>query len=84
MLSDPGDIQCLGAIRSMISTDPPKHTKLRGVVNRGFMPALVRTLTPARIAAPPAAPANAPVVARHSAKRLTNGAAAMAGRATER
>ena len=27
--------------RSMISTDPPKHTKLRGVVNRGFTPKMI-------------------------------------------
>jgi cytochrome P450 len=28
-------------LRSMISTDPPKHTKLRGLVNRGFTPRAV-------------------------------------------
>jgi methyl-branched lipid omega-hydroxylase len=41
VLTDPEDIQRLGAIRSMISTDPPKHTKLRAVVNRGFTPKMV-------------------------------------------
>jgi cytochrome P450 len=38
---DPDDMPYLGAIRSMISTDPPKHTKLRSVVNRGFTPRMV-------------------------------------------
>src|SRR5881409_1108987 len=40
-MTDPEDMQRLGAIRSMISTDPPKHTKLRSVVNRGFTPKMV-------------------------------------------
>jgi cytochrome P450 len=41
VLTDPEDLQQLSAIRSMISTDPPKHTKLRAVVNRGFTPKVV-------------------------------------------
>src|SRR5947208_12281568 len=41
VMTDPEDMQRLGAIRSMISTDPPKHTKLRSVVNRGFTPKMV-------------------------------------------
>ena len=40
-MMDPEDMAQLTAIRSMISTDPPKHTKLRGVVNRGFTPRMV-------------------------------------------
>lgn len=41
VMTDPEDMERLGAIRSMISTDPPRHTKLRGVVNRGFTPRMV-------------------------------------------
>jgi methyl-branched lipid omega-hydroxylase len=41
VMTDPEDMQRLGAIRSMISTDPPRHTKLRSVVNRGFTPRMV-------------------------------------------
>lgn len=40
-MMDPEDMAQLAAIRSMISTDPPKHTKLRAVVNRGFTPRMV-------------------------------------------
>jgi cytochrome P450 len=40
-MMDPEEMQRLTAIRSMISTDPPKHTKLRSVVNRGFTPKVV-------------------------------------------
>jgi methyl-branched lipid omega-hydroxylase len=40
-MMDPEDMSQLTAIRSMISTDPPKHTKLRSVVNRGFTPRMV-------------------------------------------
>jgi cytochrome P450 len=40
VLTDPEDTERLG-IRSMISTDPPKHTKLRSIVNRGFTPRMV-------------------------------------------
>jgi cytochrome P450 len=40
-MTDPEDMQYLSATRSMISTDPPKHTKLRGVVNRGFTPKMI-------------------------------------------
>jgi cytochrome P450 len=40
VMTDPEDTERLG-IRSMISTDPPKHTKLRGIVNRGFTPRMV-------------------------------------------
>lgn len=40
VMTDPEDMERIG-IRSMISTDPPKHTKLRGVVNRGFTPKMV-------------------------------------------
>ncbi len=40
-MMDPEDMPRLTAIRSMISTDPPKHTKLRAVVNRGFTPRMV-------------------------------------------
>ena len=40
-MTDIEDMQRLTAIRSMISTDPPKHTKLRSVVNRGFTPKMV-------------------------------------------
>src|SRR5215470_6988582 len=39
-MTDPEDTERLG-IRSMISTDPPKHTKLRSVVNRGFTPKMI-------------------------------------------
>jgi len=41
VMTDPEDVQRLGAIRSMISTDPPRHTKIRSVVNRGFTPKVV-------------------------------------------
>src|SRR3989454_9401120 len=41
VMTDPEDVQRMDAIRSMISTDPPKHTKLRSVVNRGFTPKVV-------------------------------------------
>src|SRR5256885_13909370 len=41
VMTDPEDMQYMGAIRSMISTDPPKHTKLRGVVTRGFTPKMI-------------------------------------------
>src|SRR5712692_2653275 len=40
VLTDPEDTERIG-IRSMISTDPPKHTKLRSIVNRGFTPRMV-------------------------------------------
>jgi cytochrome P450 len=40
-MTDPEDMSQLAAIRSMISTDPPRHTKLRAVVNRGFTPRMV-------------------------------------------
>ena len=40
VLTDPEDTDRLN-IRSMISTDPPKHTKLRSIVNRGFTPRMV-------------------------------------------
>jgi cytochrome P450 len=40
-MTDPEDMQYMGAIRSMISTDPPKHTNLRSVVNRGFTPKMI-------------------------------------------
>ena len=41
VMLDPEDAQYMSAIRSMISTDPPKHTKLRSVVNRGFTPKMI-------------------------------------------
>jgi methyl-branched lipid omega-hydroxylase len=41
VMLDPEDAQYLGATRSMISTDPPKHTNLRSVVNRGFTPKMI-------------------------------------------
>src|SRR5207237_4076839 len=37
----PEDMPYMTAIRSMISTDPPKHTKLRSVVNRGLTPKMI-------------------------------------------
>src|SRR3989441_8995183 len=40
VMTDPEDTARIG-IRSMISTDPPKHTKLRAIVNRGFTPRMV-------------------------------------------
>src|SRR5499426_190373 len=40
-MMDPEDTARMGAIRSMISTDPPRHTKLRAVVNRGFTPKMI-------------------------------------------
>ena len=40
-MMDPEEMQRMDAIRSMISTDPPRHTKLRSVVNRGFTPKVV-------------------------------------------
>jgi cytochrome P450 len=39
VITEPEDQQRIG--RSMISTDPPKHTKLRSLVNRGFTPRAV-------------------------------------------
>src|SRR5438876_5218383 len=39
-MTDPEDAARIG-IRSMISTDPPKHPKLRSIVNRGFTPRMV-------------------------------------------
>src|SRR5947199_8709408 len=41
VMTDREDMQRLSAIRSMISTDPPRHTRLRAVVNRGFTPRAV-------------------------------------------
>src|SRR5215471_5157114 len=41
VITDPEDMPYMTAIRSMISTDPPKHTKLRSVVNRGFTPKMI-------------------------------------------
>ena len=41
VMIDPEDTPYMSAIRSMISTDPPKHTKLRNVVNRGFTPKMI-------------------------------------------
>src|SRR5499433_2524814 len=41
VMTDPDDAPYMTAIRSMISTDPPKHTKLRSVVNRGFTPKMI-------------------------------------------
>ena len=41
VMTDPEDMQRLSAIRSMISTDPPRHTRLRAAVNRGFTPRAV-------------------------------------------
>src|SRR5262249_45713051 len=41
VMTDPEDMPYMTAIRSMISTDPPKHTKLRSVVNRGFTPKMI-------------------------------------------
>ena len=41
VMNDPDDVQFMNATRSMISTDPPKHTKLRAVVNRGFTPKMI-------------------------------------------
>ena len=41
VMIDPDDMPYMAAIRSMISTDPPKHTKLRSVVNRGFTPKMI-------------------------------------------
>ena len=40
VMTDPEDTEKLG-YRSMISMDPPKHTKLRAIVNRGFTPGAV-------------------------------------------
>jgi len=40
VMTDPEDTDRLG-IRSMISTDPPEHTKLRSLVNRAFTPRAV-------------------------------------------
>jgi cytochrome P450 len=40
-MMDPEDMERMTATRSMISTDPPRHTKLRAVVNRGFTPRMV-------------------------------------------
>lgn len=40
-MMDPEDMSYLAATRSMISTDPPRHTKLRSVVNRGFTPKMI-------------------------------------------
>ena len=38
---DPDDARFVDAPRSMIATDPPRHTKLRSVVNRGFTPRMI-------------------------------------------
>jgi cytochrome P450 len=40
VMTDPEDMERF-RLRSMISTDPPRHTKLRGIVNRGFTPRMV-------------------------------------------
>src|SRR5437879_11016024 len=40
VMTDPEDMERLGAIRSMISPDPPRHTTLRSVVNRRFTPSV--------------------------------------------
>ena len=40
-MMDPEDMSYMAATRSMISTDPPRHTKLRSVVNRGFTPKMI-------------------------------------------
>ncbi len=39
VITEPEDQERIG--RSMISTDPPRHTKLRALVNRGFTPRAV-------------------------------------------
>jgi cytochrome P450 len=40
VMTEPEDVERF-RLRSMISTDPPKHTKLRSLVNRGFTPRAV-------------------------------------------
>ena len=40
-MMDPEDMSYMAATRSMISTEPPRHTKLRSVVNRGFTPKMI-------------------------------------------
>jgi methyl-branched lipid omega-hydroxylase len=45
VMTDPEDTDRLG-VRSMISTDPPKHTKLRSLVNRAFTPRAVARVEP--------------------------------------
>ncbi len=40
MVSEP-DEETTGAFRTMLDTDPPAHTRLRRLVNRGFTPRMV-------------------------------------------
>src|SRR4030095_14441726 len=61
VMTDPEDMPYMTAIRSMISTDPPKPTKLRSVVTRGFTPKMI---------------AKAEAAVRERARRIVDGIAA--------
>jgi cytochrome P450 len=41
VMTDADDTQDMASVRTMVSTDPPKQTKLRKVVNRGFTPKMI-------------------------------------------
>jgi len=44
MISDPSEIDLLGIRLMMLNMDPPPHTKLRALVNKGFTPRMVEQL----------------------------------------
>jgi cytochrome P450 len=48
VLSDYGRFssQIMGVERSLITSDPPRHTKLRGLINKAFTPAKVAAMEP--------------------------------------
>lgn len=41
-----GEFDPVPEIPSMITSDPPAHTRLRKLANKGFMPSMIRNLTP--------------------------------------
>lgn len=44
MIEDPGELDLMGVRMMMLNMDPPGHTKLRALVNKGFTPRMVDAL----------------------------------------
>jgi cytochrome P450 len=44
MIEDPQDVDLMGVRMMMLNMDPPGHTKLRALVNKGFTPRMVEAL----------------------------------------